>query len=125
MEGLSYRGPRDICRAAVDNATFAKNTIQQKHKTAYAYYDRKILSRINKEKEIETSMREALRNGEFVPYFQPKVDCYTGMAVGAEALVRWTKTDGEVILPSLFIPYFEKAASLPRWTCTSSGVCGS
>ena len=100
--------------AAVDNATFAKNTIQQKHKTAYAYYDRKILSRINKEKEIETSMREALRNGEFVPYFQPKVDCYTGMAVGAEALVRWTKTDGEVILPSLFIPYFEKSGFITK-----------
>ena len=100
--------------AAVDNATFAKNTIKQKHKTAYAYYDRKILSRINKEKEIESSMREALRNGEFMPYFQPKVDCYTGRPVGAEALVRWIKPDGEIVLPDLFIPYFEKSGFITK-----------
>ncbi len=99
---------------AVDNAGFAKNGITQKHKTAYAYYDRKILSSINKEKEIETSMREALRKGEFVPYFQPKVDCHTGKAVGAEALVRWIKPNGQVIPPNLFIPYFEKSGFITK-----------
>ncbi len=99
---------------AVDNAGFAKNGITQKHKNAYAYYDRKILSRINREKEIETSMREALRKGEFIPYFQPKVDCYTGKAVGAEALVRWIKPGGEVISPNIFIPYFEKSGFITK-----------
>lgn len=99
---------------AVDNAGFAKNAITQKHKTAYAYYDKKILSRINKEKEIETSMRDALRKGEFVPYLQPKIDCNTGKPVGAEALVRWIRPDGEVIPPSLFIPYFEKSGFITK-----------
>ena len=99
---------------AVDNAGFAKNTIKQKHKTAYAYYDKKILDRINKEKTIESSMRAGLRNGEFVPYLQPKIDCFTGRAVGAEALVRWIKPDGEVISPDFFIPYFEKSGFITK-----------
>jgi len=99
---------------AVDNAGFAKNTIRQKHKTAYAYYDKKILDRINKEKIVESSMRDALKKGEFVPYLQPKIDCNTGMAVGAEALVRWIKPDGEVIFPDLFIPYFEKSGFITK-----------
>lgn len=99
---------------AVDNAGFAKNTIKQKHKTAYAYYDKKILDRINKEKIIESSMRAGLRNREFVPYLQPKIDCYTGRAVGAEALVRWIKPDGEVVFPDLFIPYFEKSGFITK-----------
>ena len=99
---------------AVDNAGFAKNTIKQKHKTAYAYYDKKILDRINKEKTIESSMRAGLRNGEFVPYLQPKIDCYTGKAVGAEALVRWIKPDGKVISPDFFISYFEKSGFITK-----------
>lgn len=99
---------------AVDNACFAKNTIRQKHKTAYEYYDPKTLDRINSERIIEASMRAALKNGEFVPYLQPKIDCLTGKAVGAEALVRWIKPDGEVILPNMFIPYFEKSGFITR-----------
>ncbi|MDY9921366.1 MAG: EAL domain-containing protein [Synergistota bacterium] len=99
---------------AVDNAGFAKSGITQKHKTAYAYYDRKILVRINKEKEIETSMREALRKGEFVPFLQAKIDLETGRPVGAESLVRWIKKDGEVIPPSHFIPYFEKSGFITK-----------
>lgn len=99
---------------AVDNSTFAKNTIRQKHKTAYAYYDKKTLNKINKEKVIESSMRDALKKGEFVPYLQPKIDCFTGRAVGAEALVRWIKPDGEVISPDFFIPYFEKSGFITK-----------
>jgi len=101
-------------QTAVDNAGFAKNTIRQKHKTAYAYYDKKTLDMINKEKIVESSMRDALKKGEFVPYLQPKIDCYTGRAVGAEALVRWVKPDGEVIFPDLFIPYFEKSGFITK-----------
>lgn len=106
--------PSTAVDTAVDNAAFAKNTIKQKHKTAYAYYDKKILSVINKEKEIEATMREALKKGEFVPYLQPKIDCYTGKAVGAEALVRWAKPDGELIPPDRFIPYFEKSGFITK-----------
>jgi diguanylate cyclase (GGDEF)-like protein len=94
--------------SAVDKASFAEKTIKQKHKTAYAYYNKSILIKINEEKTIEATMREALRNGEFVPYLQPKIDCMSGVVVGAEALVRWIKPNGEVVFPNLFIPYFEK-----------------
>ncbi|MDD4159759.1 MAG: EAL domain-containing protein [Synergistaceae bacterium] len=101
-------------KIAVDNACFAKKTIKQKYKTAYEYYDPKTLDIINRERAIEASMRAALRNGEFIPYLQPKIDCHTGKPVGAEALVRWIKPDGEVILPEMFIPYFEKSGFVTK-----------
>lgn len=100
--------------SAVDNASFAEKTIMQKHKTSYVYYDKKILKTINEEKIIEATMREALRKGEFVPYLQPKIDCCSGLVVGAEALVRWIKPDGTVVLPGLFIPYFEKSGFITK-----------
>ncbi len=34
-------------------------------------------------------VQQAVNDGEFVPYYQPKVDLKTGAVVGAEVLVRW------------------------------------
>lgn len=52
-------------------------------------------------------MNQALENGEFKMYLQPKFDLRTGRLSGAEALVRWIRGDGKVIYPGQFIPIFE------------------
>lgn len=110
---------------AVDNAAFAKNSIKQRHKTAYTFYDKNTLIRINEEKSIEATMRGALAGGEFVPFLQPKIDCYTGEPIGAEALARWIKPDGSVMLPDLFIPYFEKSGFVTKLDMYMFGeICG-
>ena len=49
----------------------------------------------------------ALARGEFVPYFQPKIDLRTGQTCGAEALARWERSDGSIIPPVQFIPMME------------------
>lgn len=63
---------------------------------------------LNKEKDVENSMEEALINKEFVVYLQPKVSLHTEKIVGAEALVRWKKSEQGIIPPSDFIPIFER-----------------
>jgi EAL domain-containing protein (putative c-di-GMP-specific phosphodiesterase class I) len=57
--------------------------------------------------ELEGRLRHALRHGEIVPHFQPRVDLATGRIVGAEALARWTLPDGTRISPGEFIPVAE------------------
>ena len=52
---------------------------------------------------------EALAAGEFVPWYQPKVDMRTGKAVGAEALARWPVESGGMIGPAQFVPAIEAA----------------
>jgi sensor c-di-GMP phosphodiesterase-like protein len=54
-----------------------------------------------------TVIETALKAGEFVPYYQPVVDIRTGQLRGAEALMRWRKPDGSIILPGVFIPLAE------------------
>ena len=46
----------------------------------------------------------ALRDSEFVLYYQPKVDLRTGEVLGAEALLRWVRATGEVVAPGAFLP---------------------
>ena len=65
----------------------------------------------NDEKEkikVEHDMSSALSNGEFCIYLQPKFNLTTNSVCGAEALVRWKKSDGTIILPSYFIKFFEE-----------------
>lgn len=61
-------------------------------------------------------IQEGIRAGQFVPYFQPKVDMKTGRIVGAEALARWRHPTHGVIGPNAFIPLLEKTANIDDLT---------
>ena len=57
------------------------------------------------------ALERALRDGEFVLHYQPKVCLSSGRIVGAEALVRWN--DGaDVISPDEFLPIAERIGLL-------------
>ena len=60
-----------------------------------------------REQNMELRKEEALRNGEFIVFIQPKYSLETGRAEGGEALIRW-RTNGGYISPGEFIPLFEK-----------------
>lgn len=52
----------------------------------------------------QDQVRKALGAGEFVLYYQPKVNMSSGVVFGVEALIRWQKTSGELIAPNNFLP---------------------
>jgi sensor c-di-GMP phosphodiesterase-like protein len=53
------------------------------------------------------SFTRAIRNREFVPYYQPVYDLRDGRLVGCEVLVRWHRSDGTMVPPGQFLPYAE------------------
>ena len=59
-------------------------------------------------KNLELEMDEALMNGDFKVYLQPKVNMVTLELYGAEALSRWVHPIDGVRPPSVYIPLFEK-----------------
>jgi len=54
-------------------------------------------------------LTQALAAGEFIPWYQPKVDMRSGKTVSAEALARWPVESGGMIGPARFVPAIEKA----------------
>jgi EAL domain-containing protein (putative c-di-GMP-specific phosphodiesterase class I) len=54
---------------------------------------------------------EALKNEEFLVYYQPKVSLRNYRLAGAEALVRWKHGDN-FIFPDQFIPTLEKDGAI-------------
>jgi sensor c-di-GMP phosphodiesterase-like protein len=57
----------------------------------------------------QVQFREAIENGEIVPFFQPTIDIKSGKLVGAEVLARWRKPDGTMVSPANFIPLAERS----------------
>jgi predicted signal transduction protein with EAL and GGDEF domain len=56
---------------------------------------------------LESSLKRAIQQREFVLHYQPKFDLDTGAMAGAEALVRWQHPDLGLIPPGHFIPVAE------------------
>ncbi|MBY0235354.1 MAG: diguanylate cyclase, partial [Burkholderiaceae bacterium] len=52
-------------------------------------------------------IRQALHQGEFLLYFQPKVDMRAGLVLGAEALIRWQHPERGLLAPAEFLPVIE------------------
>lgn len=61
-------------------------------------------------------LERALKDGEFVPYYQPVVDIRSGKLNGAEVLVRWKKPDGTIVPPVSFIPLAESSGLIIELT---------
>lgn len=62
-------------------------------------------------KKISEIMK-GLTNREFQVYYQPQYDPTTNTLRAAEALVRWIKPDGTIILPNDFIPLLEETDAI-------------
>lgn len=60
-------------------------------------------------RELEDDLRAGLAKGEFSLAYQPLVDAEGGQIVAAEALLRWTRPDGEQVSPAVFIPVAEES----------------
>ncbi|HMA65960.1 MAG: putative bifunctional diguanylate cyclase/phosphodiesterase [Fibrobacterota bacterium] len=57
---------------------------------------------------LEHNLRKALRENEFVVYYQPLIDLTSGQVTGSEALVRWKHPELGMIQPGRFIPLAEE-----------------
>lgn len=56
---------------------------------------------------LNTALRKALEQDEFVLHYQPQTNVLTGKIIGTEALVRWQSPEMGLVPPNRFIPLTE------------------
>ncbi len=61
--------------------------------------------------DVLVAMR-AMQKQEMKVYYQPKFDATTSRMRSAEALIRWVREDGSVILPDQFLPAMEQTGAI-------------
>lgn len=92
-------------------ANSALRTIREDMTHTVAYFDHAILQKILLEQTVLGSFDEALNDGQFRMYLQPLVR-EDGSVIGAEALARWCRPDGTILMPGDFIETLETAGRI-------------
>ena len=104
--------PIDDCNVPVaamfDRADLALQASKGMYTRHCAVYDSKMREEILSEQEIVSEMNDALSANQFCIFLQPVYSAVGKHLVSAEALVRWKHPTKGMILPSKFIPIFEK-----------------
>lgn len=73
----------------------------------YQFYSWEMTDKVKDRLSLESHLRKALEQQEFMLYYQPKVSTKTGRISGAEALIRWQHPEKGLIPPDKFVSVLE------------------
>lgn len=90
------------------NAESAMYCAKETGKNNYKFYVPEMNIKMMEKVKLQNDLRRALKNKEFVVYYQPKIDINTVKVVGFEALIRWIHPIEGLISPIKFIPEAEE-----------------
>jgi diguanylate cyclase (GGDEF)-like protein len=105
------------------NADTALHKAKEAGKNCYKFYDYSMNDSIRNKLLLQSSIRPALENNEFILYYQPQIQVLTGKLFGYEALIRWISPKHGFVRPDEFIKLAEENGSivpLGRWVLTKA-----
>ncbi len=106
------QGTKESFSTAYSRSMMAFAAAKDSEKHFYAFYNEEMEEQLIWEKLVEDDFDTALKNKEFVVFYQAKINSETQQITGAEALVRWIRPDGTNIPPGRFIPVLENNDSI-------------
>ena len=90
------------------NADIAMYKAKDNGRSGYSFFTQELNEKTQEYISLTNSMREALKNDEYVLYYQPQNDIKTNDIIGAEALIRWDVPHKGMLSPAVFIPIAEQ-----------------
>ena len=97
---------------AIDAANYARKQTAGNAGSPVRIYDEGLGKQRQLENAIVNEIGDAIREGRFMIYLQPKISLENGAVIGAEALARWRMKDGRIISPAQFIPLCESTGQI-------------
>jgi diguanylate cyclase (GGDEF)-like protein/PAS domain S-box-containing protein len=116
-----YNNPDEIMRDADTAMYHAKSRGKARHELFDADMHARELDRLG----LENDLRRAVDHNDFEVHYQPIVLLGSGMCVGFESLVRWTR-NGKAVSPVTFIPLAEELGIIePLGTWVLQQACST
>src|SRR3546814_18951723 len=102
----------DVCSSdltMVRQADIAMYHGKDEGRNRHIWFEQGMEMAVQVRNQIETGIRDGMPRGEFIPYFEPKVDIATGRFVGFEMLIRWASPAYGVIPHKRILPCDENS----------------
>ncbi len=109
--------------ALLKNADTAMYKAKESGRQTFQFYAQEMSHKAMHRMEMENQLRRAIKENEFVVYYQPKVNLESGCCTGVEALLRWQHPEFGLIAPDEFIQLAEETGlitQLDEWVMKES-----
>jgi len=91
----------------VKNADAAMYHAKEKGRNNFQFFTPDMNAEASERLALESDLRRALKQEEFLLHYQPQIDNRSGKVVGIEALIRWQRPGCGLVSPAKFIPIAE------------------
>ncbi|MCU8094116.1 EAL domain-containing protein [Shewanella sp. SM20] len=81
-------------------------------RSTYSFYSPYMKTRAIEKVELKHELEDAVKDNQFVLFYQPKVNVNTGEIIGFEALVRWQHPTRGLLAPGHFISMAEESGQI-------------
>lgn len=81
-------------------------------RNGFSWFENGMEVELRNRNSLESDIRSAIPNDEFVPYFEQQIDLTTGELTGFEMLARWVSPMRGLISPDDFIPVAEETGMI-------------
>ena len=102
----------------IKNADAAMYKAKNDGRNKYQFYDVEMTDMAYARVTMETQLREAIKQEDFVVYYQPQVNIVTNELIGMEALIRWNHPRKGLLSPDYFLPLAKETGlivTIDRW----------
>jgi len=102
----------------IKHADIAMYQAKSSGRNQFRFFSPAMNEQVRQRLEVENGLRAALQNRSLVLHYQPIVDARTGRLQAVEALMRWPRPDGSLVLPGEFIHVAEECGlieSMGSW----------
>jgi diguanylate cyclase (GGDEF)-like protein/PAS domain S-box-containing protein len=115
--GISvFGGQRESSNEILKQADIAMYQAKAAGRNTMRFFAPALQAAVNARAALEEDLRESIKTGRFVLYYQPQIN--GNRLIGAEALLRWTHPSRGILPPGDFIPLAEETGlilPLGKW----------
>lgn len=110
--GTSIYSTQVTLTEAVHRADTALSSALKVNGTVIKKFDQSLIESVEQEMNVLSHFSRGIKNSEFFPMLQPKVNLKTGEIESFEALARWMSAELGFVTPALFIPVAENTGNI-------------
>jgi diguanylate cyclase (GGDEF)-like protein/PAS domain S-box-containing protein len=98
-------------------ADLALYEVKESGRNGYRFYEEEMSIKMQQEMLLLHDLKDAARNNSFEAFFQPIFHTASDKVSGAEVLMRWRKSDGEIVAAGEFINVLEESLLIGKVSC--------